>query len=450
MSLPSKVLWSEGLPLDAQHFQQLDRYHEGRLHHVSRALNPDAWGVQAARWNVEGVSRGTLSAESLTLVFGDGEICQAPGTDALPLGVNLADLPAEEHSFVIHAALPVLKGHGGNVCVTDAAADTDDSRYRQLEMETQDLFTDALISRVTYLRKNLTLLSPSAARAGFECIPVVRVCRKADNTFEIDPTFVPPALSLEGAPALQEMLRNLLGKMAAKADALHHVQRQPRGHAIEAQVGDVASFWMLSTILTASAGLSQCGLTAHPRHLFDKLLTLAGALMAFSRKYAVADLPRYDHEDYGQCFQDICAIIRDLLDTVLSSRYVSIPLAKPDGNHPYFTAQLDAAMMESRPRLYLAVNANLPALELVSLLPRQLKVGSPQDVEAMVRTALSGVPLLHMAQVPQEVPVRPDTCYFSIEHRGDRYDAMIKAQTLAVYAPASVPDLRLELFALMD
>ncbi|WP_426054434.1 type VI secretion system baseplate subunit TssK [Janthinobacterium sp. PSPC2-1] len=50
MSISFKVLWAEGLTLDAQHFQQLDLYHEARLRHIASAINPYTWGVQLARW----------------------------------------------------------------------------------------------------------------------------------------------------------------------------------------------------------------------------------------------------------------------------------------------------------------------------------------------------------------------------------------------------------------
>ncbi|MFA9218358.1 MAG: type VI secretion system baseplate subunit TssK [Sphingomonadaceae bacterium] len=37
-----------------------------------------------------------------------------------------------------------------------------------------------------------------------------------------------------------------------------------------------------------------------------------------------------------------------------------------------------------------------------------------------------GLELVHMAQVPMEVPVRPNAYYFSIENRGERYEAIMR------------------------
>ena len=62
--------------------------------------------------------------------------------------------------------------------------------------------------------------------------------------------------------------------------------------------------------------------------------------------------------------------------------------------------------------------------------------------------ALPGVELVHMPQVPPDVPVRPNTYYFSLARKGPLYDAMLAAQALTLYAPTGMQSLKLELFAL--
>ncbi|WP_300750994.1 type VI secretion system baseplate subunit TssK [Janthinobacterium sp.] len=450
MSISLKVLWAEGLTLDAQHFQQLDLYHETRLRHIASAITPYAWGVQLARWSLEGVDSHTLYAQALTLIFRDGEIYQAPLSDELPLAIELGKLPADEQSFVFYAALPVLKAHGGNL--SNGEVRRDDSRYALFDAQTPDLYTDALSNNVSYMRKKLQLLSQLDIREAYDCIPVVKVRRKANSTFEIDPTFMAPSLTVDVDPAMREMLRGLLGKLAAKAEALYRLQRQPRGHAIEAHSGDVSSFWMLSTVSAASASLAHCARSGHchPERLFEKLTVLAGGLMAFSRKYTVQDLPVYDHEHPAPGFDALHAIICDLLDTVVSSRYVVIPLSIDKERDLYHQGKIDASLVERKAGLYLAVTANMPALNLVAEVPRHLKIASPHDIDALIRSALPGLQLLHMAQVPMEVPVRPNAYYFSIDNRGELYEAMMKAQAIAIYAPRTFSELRLELFAITD
>ncbi|MFT2604212.1 type VI secretion system baseplate subunit TssK, partial [Escherichia coli] len=81
--------------------------------------------------------------------------------------------------------------------------------------------------------------------------------------------------------------------------------------------------------------------------------------MTFSRSLALADLPPYDHRDPGPPFARLDGIIRELLDTVISSRYFAIALheSKPS----YHMGMLDSGKIDEKTSFYLAVNADLPA-----------------------------------------------------------------------------------------
>jgi type VI secretion system protein ImpJ len=81
-------------------------------------------------------------------------------------------------------------------------------------------------------------------------------------------------------------------------------------------------------------------------------------------------------------------------------------------------------------------------------MPLRLKVGSPDDLEKILGSALPGVPLTHMPQVPAAVPVRPNTYYFSLAARSALYERALKAQALEVYALEGIPGLKIELIAI--
>ena len=100
MKTPPKFLWTEGVTLRPQHFQRQDRYHEARLPRMTAALHPYAWGLTAAStWNEEALANNILQAESLWLVFPDGEAYDAPGSDPLP-DATAADAALCNEAFV--------------------------------------------------------------------------------------------------------------------------------------------------------------------------------------------------------------------------------------------------------------------------------------------------------------------------------------------------------------
>jgi type VI secretion system protein ImpJ len=451
MSLPLKVLWSEGVQLGALHFQQQDRYHEARTQHIAAMLQPHLWGIRHVQWNNESLRNGTLQAEVLSLVFPDGECYDAPGADALPPPLNLDQLAQDEQSFTICALLPALQGHGGNALPPRREGAPSSARYERHGRETPDLYAGALPEHIVYLRKNVRLAPQAEISEGAIGIPVIRVRRQATGGFEADTAFIPPAVTV-AATGLRHMLDGLVDKLQAKVDALHARHRQPAKDVVSFHSGDITSYLMLSAISTCGAPLVHCARHGqhHPEVLFERMTALAGGLMSFSTRYTLAALPVYRHADAGPGFAKLLSMIHDLADTVLSSRYFTIPLP-PDPDKPgRLRTRIDPAQVDRHTALCLAVSADMPPLELVAAVPLRFKCGAPDDVERMVGMALPGIPLTHMAQVPHDVPIRPNTYYFTFDHRHALYEAMLKAQALSLYAPDGMKALKVDLFALKE
>ncbi|CAN7570565.1 type VI secretion system baseplate subunit TssK [Pseudoduganella sp. LjRoot289] len=445
MNMPLKVLWSEGLTLEPHQLQQLDRYHEARLQRTAAAMQPNLWGIQSVEWNRDALRNNLLQANGMSLMFPDGEIYDAPGGEVLPPPVDLSRLAADTQLFTFFACMPSLEAHGGNLSTSGLAS----ARYGRIDREVQDLFSGAVDANVAYLCKTVRLLSHLEPRDAFVSFPAIRLRRLATGGFEEDHDYLPPGVSI-GSPYLKRMLDSLLAKMQAKIAALQLRHRQSAKDVLEFHSGDIASYWMLSTLSTAGAGLSHAANYGqhHPEHLFERLAALAGGLMTFSTKYTLSDLPSYRHADAAPGFAKLDGIIRELADTVLSSRYFTIPLAVDPKMSANRIARLDPAHVDKTTMLGLAVRADMPPLELVAKVPVRFKLGCPADVDGFIRNALPGLPLVHMAQVPQDVPVRPNTYYFSIERLAPLYEAMLAAQMLTVFSPSGMDGLEIELFAL--
>ena len=445
MSIPAKVLWGEGLFLRPQHFQQQDRYHESRLQQTAQALHPYLWGVRHVEWDLDALRADRLRLHALSLRFHDGELVDAPAGEPLPPAIDLSAVPPEVQEITYFAALPALSHDGGNAAAERAQAGG--MRYVQSQRNMPDLYTQAVAADVSFLNKAVRLVSDLEPLGAYDCFPLIRLRRVVTGGFEPDPAFVPPALSLQAAPRLRLLLDHLLDALQAKVNALQGHMREPSRNVIEFRSGDVSSFWLLHTASHAVAMLMHYARNPelHPERLFESLLGLAGALMTYSKHYALSNLPAYHHDDLGASFDGLAHIIRDLLDTVISSKYFAIALHEEKPS--YYLGQLDAGTVNQQTTLYLAIGASMPALELVEIVPVRVKVGAPDDVVKCVLSAMPGVRLSHAPQVPAAIPVRPDTCYFVLESRGVLYEQMLKAQSISIYVPAGIQDLRLELLA---
>ena len=295
--------------------------------------------------------------------------------------------------------------------------------------------------------KSAKLPPETDPRAHLISLPLLRIKRTATGGFEHDRRFMPPSLNLQASPAMVLHLRRLLDVLQAKVDALYGLHREPSKNITEFRSGDVASFWLLHTASTAFAGLSHLarhpGL--HPERLFEKLLELAGSLMTFSKTFTLADLPTYEHINPGPAFVRLDAIVRELLETVISTRYFAINLTESPTS--FHQGRLNSEQITATTQFYLGVSATMAPAELVDVVPSRFKVGAPDDVDKLVLSAMPGVKLVHAPQVPAAIPVRPGCYYFSLEPRGNLYERMLQAQAMTIYAPSGLHELKLELIA---
>jgi type VI secretion system protein ImpJ len=160
-----------------------------------------------------------------------------------------------------------------------------------------------------------------------------------------------------------------------------------------------------------------------------------------------ADLPIYDHNDLGACFTDLDVKLRLLLETVVPSNFVSLPL-KLVQPFIYGTAIPDDAYLVNT-KLYLAMNAQMPEANLINKAPDLVKICSATHLEHLIRQALPGVPMRHVQNPPSAIPVKLNYQYFSLTQSGGAYEAIQRARTFAVYVPADFPEPQLELLVLL-
>jgi type VI secretion system protein ImpJ len=177
------------------------------------------------------------------------------------------------------------------------------------------------------------------------------------------------------------------------------------------------------------------------------MLSLAGALTTFSLQVHPRDLPVYDHDVLGTCFSELDEKLRFLLETVVPSNFVSLPL-KPVRPSIYATA-LDEDRYLVDTKMYLAVSAEMGEADLINRAPQLIKVCSANHIEHLVQHALPGLQLTHLATPPGAIPMKLNFQYFSLNQAGLAWEAIGRARNLAAYVPDDIQNAQLELIILL-
>lgn len=437
--IPSaKILWGEGLFLRPQHFQRQDAYHEARLAQAMRWLRPHAWGLAAIELDEDALAAGLLRVLVVQAVLPDGEIVSAPRDDELPEPVPLE--PAEAAATTWELVLEPMRADAANYAAGEDRGLA--ARYAAHTVEARDWFTGAPEAELVVLRRRPRLQPASGTGPG---LPVLRLCHGPAG-WTLDRDFVPPALVLAGASALQALQRRIGDRLRARLAALQGLRLGSAGLGLDGRAADAAALAMMQATGSASARLARLGPDSAPERLFGTLLELAGALTPFACE-AAAELPAYRHADAGPGFAALEALLRERLDAVVSARWVEV--AFDDTRPSLRLARLDATMPGPGGALYLSARAEMPLAALIEAVPARLKLGAPDDLERLVHSAVAGVRLVHAAQWPAGLPLAPGACCFLVEPQGPWYERLRQARALAVHVPDGLPGLRLGLHALL-
>src|SRR5690242_18584612 len=101
MSAHNRIVWSEGLFLQPQHFQQQDRHFERYVEARCQSLAPYPWGLIEAEVERDFLKIGKIGFRRLVGVFPDGTPFRMPDDDPLPPPI---DVPADIRDQRLHLA----------------------------------------------------------------------------------------------------------------------------------------------------------------------------------------------------------------------------------------------------------------------------------------------------------------------------------------------------------
>jgi type VI secretion system protein ImpJ len=441
------VIWSKGTFLTPQHLQVQDRFTESVLEFRIGALNFRPWGFSSLQIDQEALASGNFAISRAGGLLPDGLAFEIPESDPPPPRKTLAPyFEAERDRVDVFLAIPEYREGGRNNSFDLRNGDT---RYRAEVAMVRDENTGLGEKSIQLARKNFRLLVEGESRQGTTALRVARVMRTPAGIFQLDDHFVPPLLDISASNYLMGILRRLVEILSAKSAMQSGLRRQKNQSLADFTAADIANFWLLYTTNTWFPILRHLFETrhGHPEQLFSAMTSLAGALTTFSHTFQPHDFPVYNHDDLGPCFMSLDEMIRALLETVVPTNFVSLPLKLVQPSI-YATALADDKYLLNT-RMYLAIAADMKEADLIRKVPQLIKVGAATQIETLVRQALQGIKLTHTSTPPGSLPVKLNYQYFSLNQSGESWDAVGRARNLAVYVPADFASPQLELIILL-
>ena len=177
----NKVVWSEGLFLRTQHFQQQDRYAESLLSASLRAAPMHPFGFTSLELDRAALDAGRIAVVQAEGLFPEGTPFSIPSDCAAPPPAGLK--PGSGHGLV---ALAIPAFRPGTVTIDPSYADASGARYRGQLVQTRDTVRSGAANEEIEVAALATkLIVPGEDTAGYITLPLAQRIEKGENLLHL-------------------------------------------------------------------------------------------------------------------------------------------------------------------------------------------------------------------------------------------------------------------------
>lgn len=457
MSYPRPLYWHQGLFLQPQHFQLLERSQDSRLQSFLHMSRPYFWGVEELQLQQAALGSRSFGLQQGGFLFPDGTYAVFPGNALIESRSFEFDWVEGGKPFPVYVGLRKWNDAGENVTVLSSLERMGGVNTRFVAVsepeEVRDFHAGGPAGQVRRMYHLLKVFwETEKDQLGDYLLVQVASLERMGEEIRLSEKFVPPALSISASVPLLRIVREIRDQIAARCRQLEEYKRQRGVQTAEFGTRDVAYLLALRSLNRYAPLLFQYTESSpvHPWEVYGVVRQLVGELSSFSEKVRTLGeteegerlLPVYDHRSLYRCFLDAQLLVSRLLDEITAGPDHVIGLAY-DGT--YFAADLPPGLFDSRNRYFLAFRTAGDPEAVRRDVETVAKLGSRESLPLLIARALPGVGMTHLPSPPQELPRRAKTLYFSVDAHGGPWGAVEQGRNLAFYWDTAPEDLEAEL-----
>ena len=443
MSWNNKVVWTEGMFLGPQHFQQSVRSFESLIEKRCSNIRSYDWGISELRIDDALLPLGKFSISTISGRLPDGTPINVPDDDDTPLTL---EVPENTLNTIVYLALPLKRRDAIEVDSGDNQKSL--ARFTSEEYEVRNnssVDSETVPVQVAKLRFKLMLESEDLS--AYTYIAVARIIEiRSDKQIVLDDKFIPPALNIHANHYLSGFIKELQGLLHHRGDALGgRVSDAGRGGSAE-----IADFLLLQVINRYEPLLLHLqNQPIHPESFYQFLIMLAGELATFNTAVRrPTEFPVYLHDNITDTYMPVVRTLRQSLSAVLEQTAVALPLQQ----HQYgiYTATISDRNLIGKATFVLAVNASIRIEDLQRHFPAQVKAGPAEQIRQLVNLQLPGITLRPLPVAPRQLPYHSGFAYFELDKTNELWKHMTTSGAFAFHIGGEFPGLEMEFWAIKE
>ncbi|ARE41184.1 Uncharacterized protein ImpJ/VasE [Rhodovulum sp. P5] len=443
MSWDSKVLWTEGLFLQPQHFQQQDRHTGALVAGLAHRLTPYAWGVSAFEIDRDALKIGQFAVKSCAGLTQDGTVFRVPDAEDHPPAL---DVPATIKDCVVYLSVPARRQ--GAMEVDLSGAELSAARLRPGEQEVTDTMGTArtpVTLAVGKMRLQFALAVDDLADR--LVIPIAKIIEvRPDQEIVLDSGFIPSVMDVRASTVLSGLLTELEGLLTHRMTALAGRLTQSGAVKGTAEIQDFLLLQVINRALPMVRHFTQLE-NLHPERLYTELLRLTGELASFmAAERHPPQFLAYQHHDLTGCFGPPIRELRTYLSAVLETAAVSIPL--DPRKYGISVGLIADRKLIGNASFVLSVSADMAEETVRRHFSGHAKIGPVEEIRTLVNSALPGIELTPLPVAPRQIPYAAGNVYFQLDANSPYWGKMTTSGGIAVHVSGEYPGLKMELWAI--
>ncbi len=443
MSSNNKIIWTEGMFLRPQHFQQQDRHFHNWVEERVANTRPYSWGLIELVINHELLGIGKFGLKSCRGIFADGTPFRMPEDHPLPEPV---DIDTSIKDKIVYLSLPARRFSEKQVSSENEAVSQ--PRYKTISTQTADIHSSSKSEELQLDTAAMmtSLRFQSQSLQAFTVIPISKVIElQNDNKVILDTNFIPACLNISASARIMDDLVELTGLLEQRGKTL----AERLSTHTSSGVGEIIDFLFLQTINRNEPLFRQMSALPelHPLDVYMHMLSLTGELATMTNEnHRCEDLPEYRHAALNDCIPKLVELLRSRLNWVPEMRAVSLPLE----THKYGvrTATVHDRELLQSSDFILAVSADIPVSDIQQNFPKQTTISTVDNLRDLVVTHTPGITISPLSVAPRQIPFRAGYSYFKLDNTGKNWKAIVKAGSIALHFSGNYPALQLELWAI--
>lgn len=415
MSNIGEVHWHEGLFLQPQHLQTMQRHLADQIQAERRLRWPHPFGLIESNLSADALENLMVKFDRLRAIMPGGIQVANPGNAEIP-ALNIKEaFESGRQAFTIYLAVPLWYSERANTVDTTRGEDWRVKRiFKVTEAARADENDGENLQPVLLRQVNARLIIEGEDMTDLDVLPVLRIAHAAGEDVGLprqEPGWIPPCLFLRGSATLRELVRDLVNQIEASRKELV-IQIRRGGFSVENMRGlQFEQMLRLQVLNRFSAILPEIvqGPVTTPFEVYLQLRELLGELAALYPDGDHFETAPYNHEKPALTFQEISRKIRGLLRGAVAPSYAKVEFT-PDAGA--WLCSLSDAHLGGANEFYLGIRTKDDPRVLATLVEDADKF--KLMARSLIQRSIFGVKLQLERLPPLELPSEAGLTYFRL------------------------------------